>query len=99
MHEKESVNFYPYEISTFKNALKIIRRKGVLEEKLRQQYESENSIDILGAMNYDFLYLYYAICDVFIMPTLEDNWCLVIPEAMAYGKPMACSITTEAIMN
>ena len=23
---------------------------------------------------------------------LEDNWCLVIPEAMACGKPVACSI-------
>ena len=26
------------------------------------------------------------------MPTLEDNWCLVIPEAMACSKPVACSI-------
>ena len=65
---------------------------GVLEEKLKQQYASEDSIHILGAINYDILYQYYAICDVFIMPTLEDNWCLVIPEAMACGKPVACSI-------
>lgn len=70
----------------------IVIGKGVLEEKLRQQYASENSIHILGAINYDLLYQYYAICDVFIMPTLEDNWCLVIPEAMACGKPVACSI-------
>ncbi len=70
----------------------VVIGKGVLEEKLRQQYASENSIHILGAINYDLLYQYYAICDVFIMPTLEDNWCLVIPEAMACGKPVACSI-------
>lgn len=70
----------------------IVIGKGVLEEKLRQKYASESSIHILGAINYDLLYQYYAICDVFIMPTLEDNWCLVIPEAMACGKPVACSI-------
>lgn len=70
----------------------IVIGNGVLEEKLKQQYASEDSIHILGAINYDILYQYYAICDVFIMPTLEDNWCLVIPEAMACGKPVACSI-------
>lgn len=70
----------------------VVIGKGVLEEKLKQQYASEDSIHILGAINYDILYQYYAICDVFIMPTLEDNWCLVIPEAMACGKPVACSI-------
>lgn len=70
----------------------IVIGKGVLEEKLQQQYASEDSIHILGAINYDLLYQYYAICDVFIMPTLEDNWCLVVPEAMACGKPVACSI-------
>ena len=70
----------------------IVIGKGVLEEKLRQQYASEGSVHILGAIHYDLLYQYYAICDVFIMPTLEDNWCLVIPEAMACGKPVACSI-------
>lgn len=70
----------------------IVIGKGVLEAKLKQQYVLEDSIHILGAINYDLLYQYYAICDVFIMPTLEDNWCLVIPEAMACGKPVACSI-------
>jgi glycosyltransferase involved in cell wall biosynthesis len=25
------------------------------------------------------------------MPTLEDNWSLVVPEAMACGKPVLCS--------
>ena len=66
--------------------------KGILEKPLREQYLSDNSIHVLGGISYDELYKYYALCDVFIMPTLEDNWCLVIPEAMACGKPVACSI-------
>ena len=34
---------------------------------------------------------YYALGDVLVMPTLEDNWSLVVPEAMACSKPILCS--------
>ena len=34
---------------------------------------------------------YLAISDVFVIPTLEDNWSLVVPEAMSCGKPILCS--------
>jgi len=33
----------------------------------------------------------YAAADALVMPTLEDNWSLVVPEAMACGLPVACS--------
>ena len=62
-----------------------------------------SSIHILGEVSYDKINLYYALADVFFMPTLEDNWCLVLPEAMACGLPVACSIynggTSELIEN
>lgn len=70
----------------------IVIGTGVLLDSLRNEYKNSDSIFILGEINYNNLYQYYAICDVFIMPTLEDNWCLVIPEAMACSKPVACSI-------
>ena len=70
----------------------IVIGRGILLDKMKEQYDSCSSVHILGAVNYDLLYRYYALCDVFIMPTLEDNWCLVIPEAMACGKPVASSI-------
>lgn len=70
----------------------IVIGKGILLDKMKEQYDSCSSVHILGAVNYDLLYRYYALCNVFIMPTLEDNWCLVIPEAMACGKPVASSI-------
>jgi glycosyltransferase involved in cell wall biosynthesis len=45
-----------------------------------------------GSVNYDDLAIYYASADVFVMPTLEDNWSLVMPEAMACGLPVVCSV-------
>ena len=44
-----------------------------------------------NAVDYDEIAGYYAAADVFVMPTLEDNWSLVVPEAMACGLPVACS--------
>lgn len=70
----------------------IVIGKGVLKEELINEYKKVQSIHILGGIGYDVLHEYYAIADVFIMPTLEDNWCLVLPEAMACGLPVACSI-------
>lgn len=70
----------------------IVIGKGVLEEELKNRFQKYSSVHILGGISYDKIHQYYAICDVFIIPTLEDNWCLVLPEAMACGKPVACSI-------
>jgi glycosyltransferase involved in cell wall biosynthesis len=44
-----------------------------------------------GAVDYDQIADYYASADVFIIPTLEDNWSLVVPEAMTCGLPILCS--------
>ncbi|MEM7200470.1 MAG: glycosyltransferase family 4 protein [Planctomycetota bacterium] len=44
-----------------------------------------------GAVDYDRLAPYYACLDALLMPSLEDNWSLVVPEAMACGKPVLCS--------
>lgn len=70
----------------------IVIGSGVLKDSLAEQYAEIASVHILGGIAYDLLHKYYALCDVFIMPTLEDNWCLVIPEAMACHKPVAGSI-------
>ena len=44
-----------------------------------------------GHVDYDKIALYYAAADVFLIPTLEDNWSLVVPEAMACGLPIISS--------
>lgn len=64
---------------------------GPLLEGYKASY-SHQSIIFTGGIDYSEVYKYYAVSDVFIIPTLEDNWSLVVPEAMACGLPVACSI-------
>lgn len=54
--------------------------------------QTETSIFLEGRVEYCNIYRYYAIADVYFLPTIEDNWSLVIPEAMACGLPVATSI-------
>lgn len=64
---------------------------GELLEEFQQKYADLKTAHILGKVPYDEVYRYYAVSDVFVIPTLEDNWCLVVPEAMSCGMPVACS--------
>ena len=63
----------------------------------RQECESfcrQNSLQnvcFAGVIDYDGLFPYYKAADAFIIPTLEDNWSLVVPEAMVCGLPILCS--------
>lgn len=54
--------------------------------------ENLDSVVFIGGIDYSQIYKYYVISDVFVIPTLEDNWSLVVPEAMACGLPIACSV-------
>lgn len=65
---------------------------GKLLEKYKNEFCNLQSVHFEGKIPYDQTYKYYAIADVFILPTLEDNWSLVIPEAMSCGLPVATSI-------
>lgn len=70
----------------------LIVGSGELYEDLHQSFSKTKGVIFTGNIDYDSIYKYYAISDVFIIPTLEDNWSLVVPEAMACGLPIACSI-------
>ena len=66
---------------------------------LRQKLEAETQkcgfkIFFEGFRNTEELPLYYTACDIFVFPTLNDIWGLVVNEAMACGKPIVSS--TEA---
>jgi len=75
------------------NALLVCAGSGNQTEEIKI-YLKENSIEnvqLLGTVEYKKLPSLYKASDVFIIPTLEDNWSLVVPEAMACGLPIACS--------
>ncbi len=67
--------------------------EGFQEDELRR-FCSEQGLDnviFAGACTYDEIPKYYALSDIFVIPTLDDNWSLVVPEAMSCGKPILCS--------
>ncbi|PSB03514.1 glycosyltransferase family 4 protein [Merismopedia glauca] len=51
----------------------------------------------IGRVNYDELGAYLTCADVFILPTLEDTWGVVISEAMIVGKAILCSKFAGAV--
>lgn len=63
--------------------------KGVLE-KYRGHYR------YVGKIAHTDLYRYYSQGSVFVAPSVEDGWGLVVNEAMACGLPVICSANTGA---
>ena len=45
-----------------------------------------------GTIDYDSIPIFYRAADCLIIPTLQDNWSLVVPEGMSCGLPVATSI-------
>ncbi len=67
---------------------------GGAEKEMLQNKCIENSCEnviFTGEVDYDLIYQYFAVANVFAIPTLQDNWSLVVPEAMACGLPIICS--------
>jgi glycosyltransferase involved in cell wall biosynthesis len=50
-----------------------------------------DNVHVVGKLPYEKLPLFYAAADAFIIATREDNWSLVVPEAMACELPILCS--------
>lgn len=50
-----------------------------------------NNVYLPGKVDYSEVAQFYALADIFIIPTLEDNWSLVVPEAMSCALPVICS--------
>ena len=66
--------------------------QGDKSAELEKKYVNNKSVHLVGRVNYNIVYKYYAIADVFVLPTLLDNWSLVIPEAMSCGLPVSTTI-------
>jgi glycosyltransferase involved in cell wall biosynthesis len=51
----------------------------------------ESIVHLMGQVRYEDLGALFLASDVFVLPTLEDVWGMVVLEAMACGKPILCS--------
>jgi glycosyltransferase involved in cell wall biosynthesis len=63
-------------------------------EELRElvcALQLQHEVRLLGQVPYHLLGFYFRSCDVFVLPTLEDTWAMVVPEALSFGKPVLCS--------
>ena len=49
------------------------------------------NVRLPGRVDYSEVAQFYALANLFLIPTLEDNWSLVVPEAMSCGLPIICS--------
>lgn len=61
-----------------------------LEAFIREQDFSEQ-VNWVGWVDYGSLGAYFQQADIFVFPTFEDVWGMVVPEAMVFGKPVLCS--------
>ncbi len=66
---------------------------GNQENEVKEHISSHKLINVFapGLVDYTEVAKYYAVADVFVIATLEDNWSLVVPEAMSVGLPIICS--------
>ena len=78
-----------------KNGIYIIGGKATEEYILLKKKMNLNNVHFIDFKNKDTLKEYYHVADVFVLPTREDIWGLVINEALAYGLPV---ITTDKCM-
>jgi len=78
----------------YQNYTVLIVGDGEQREELEIYSQNQGLTDCLqwvGWGNYDKLGAYFRQADVFVFPTLEDIWGVVLLEAMAFGQPILCS--------
>lgn len=83
---------WEHHIEKYPNDHIILIGYGDKSKEMKAKYADTSSIHLEGRVDYMQVHKYYAIADVFILPTLTDNWSLVIPEAMCCGLPVSTSI-------
>ena len=60
-------------------------------EDFCQNQNLTKQVQWLGRLDYGQLGVFFRGADVFVLPTLEDTWGVVVLEAMVVGKPIMCS--------
>ncbi len=66
-------------------------------EAFTQHHNLGENVQWEGKVDYEKIGNYFQQADVFILPTLEDTWGMVILEAMLSGKAILCSQRAGAV--
>lgn len=76
----------------------VILGTGPDESQLRRQVVSDQVPDVTfaGFQQFESLVAYYALAGAFVHPALQEQWGLVVNEAMVCGLPVLCSETVGA---
>lgn len=61
---------------------------GELRSSIEKYIENDKRITLLGFVEPENIYHVYHENDVFVLPSLDDGWALVVNEAMASGMPI-----------
>jgi len=90
--------FHQYRIQAPQGWRLVILGTGPDEEALRRQVAEEGIPDVTfaGFRQFDSLIAYYALAGAFVHPALQEQWGLVVNEAMACGLPILVSRTVGA---
>ena len=67
--------------------------EGSQENELKTMCQERGLSNVIfaGASKYEDIPKYLSISNIFVIPTVDDNWSLVVPEAMSCGKPILSS--------
>ncbi|MGC9504490.1 glycosyltransferase family 4 protein [Baaleninema sp.] len=71
-------------------------RREELEAFCREK-KIEHRVRWVGRVPYHQLGAYFQQSDIFVLPTFEDTWGMVVLEAMVLGKPVLCSEYAGAV--
>ena len=76
-----------------RNTTLLIAGSGPLEEDLKREVARKNlkGVEFVGFKQERELWPYYLASDVYVLPTREDTWGMVVNEAMQCGLPVVCS--------
>jgi glycosyltransferase involved in cell wall biosynthesis len=70
---------------------------GPLRPALESMETDSLSLRFLGHVSYEQLPEIYASADLLVLPTLADEWALVVNEAMGLGVPVLGSLYSQAV--
>lgn len=69
----------------------VLAGDGPLRQELESKAETNPSLQVRGFVQRDELATYYALSEIFVLPTHTDTWGLVVNEALACGLPVIVS--------